>query len=298
MNSSQAKQLNLPDLMGRLGYEPISIKKEGKEYWYLSPFRKEKDASFHTSYLGGKWIWNDFGDRGGTVIDFVMRHENYHSVSDALLFLDKFFNKKTISVTSSAKKVKNRQFPPSTEKTLRLEKVKALKSNSLVEYLTKDRVINFSIANLYLKEIHFTNTENQKLYFALGMENMSGGYEIRNPFFKSSLGKKDITIVHGQDRGEVSIFEGYLDFLSYLTDQNKSKLKGDVLILNSIVFSEKAANLILAQSYSKVFTFFDNDKKGAETLAFFQKFPITIISCNHLYSNHKDYNQFLQQKKK
>ena len=31
MNSYQAKQLNLPDLMGRLGYEPTSIKKEGKE---------------------------------------------------------------------------------------------------------------------------------------------------------------------------------------------------------------------------------------------------------------------------
>ena len=58
MNSYQAKQLNLPDLMGRLGYEPTSIKKEGKEYWYLSPFRKEKDASVHTSFLGGKWIWN------------------------------------------------------------------------------------------------------------------------------------------------------------------------------------------------------------------------------------------------
>jgi len=296
MNSNQAKQLNLPDLMGRLGYEPTSIKKEGKEYWYLSPFRKEKDASFHTSYLGGKWIWNDFGDRGGTVIDFVMRHENYHSVSDALFFLDNVFNHKKLSITLKSQKRENQQIPL-TEKTLRLEKVKALKNNSLVEYLTKERGIKFSIANLYLKEIHFTNTENQKVYFALGMENMSGGYEIRNPFFKSSLGKKDLTIVHGSDRGEVSIFEGYLDFLSYLTDQSKSKLKGDVLILNSIVFSEKAINLILAQSYSKIFTFFDNDKKGAETLAFFQKFPIKVIPCNHLYSNHKDYNQFLQKKK-
>jgi len=270
MNSYQAKQLNLPDLMGRLGYEPTSIKKEGKEYWYLSPFRKEKDASFHTSFLGGKWIWNDFGDRGGTVIDFVMRHESYHRVSDALFFLDNVFNQKALSTTLNSKKRKNQQIPL-TEKTLRLKKVNILKNNSLIEYLTKERAINFSIANLYLKEIHFTNTGNKKIYYALGMENMSGGYEIRNPFFKSSLGKKDITIVHGQDRGEVSIFEGYLDFLSYLTDQNKNKLKGDVLILNSVVFSEKAANLILAQSYSKVY---------------------------HLYSNHKDYNQFLQQKKK
>ena len=61
MNSHQAKQIDLPNLMSRLGYEPTAIKKGGNEYWYRSPFRSEKDASFHTSYLGGKWIWKDFG---------------------------------------------------------------------------------------------------------------------------------------------------------------------------------------------------------------------------------------------
>ena len=88
MNSEQAKKLSLPDIMSRLGYEPTEITKGGAEYWYCSPFRKEKEPSFHTSYLGGKWIWNDFADSGGTVIDFVMRHEGYTKVSDALRFLE------------------------------------------------------------------------------------------------------------------------------------------------------------------------------------------------------------------
>jgi DNA primase len=91
MNSFEAKKLNLPEIMSRLGHEPISIKKGGNEYWYNSPFRAEKDASFHTSYLGGKWIWNDFGDSGGTVIDFILRHENMTMVSDALKFLDDMY---------------------------------------------------------------------------------------------------------------------------------------------------------------------------------------------------------------
>ena len=56
MNSEQAKKLSLPDIMSRLGYEPTEITKGGAEYWYCSPFRKEKEPSFHTSYLGGKWI--------------------------------------------------------------------------------------------------------------------------------------------------------------------------------------------------------------------------------------------------
>lgn len=39
----------------------------------------------------GKWIWNDFGDIGGTVIDFIMRHEGYSQVKDALSFLENMF---------------------------------------------------------------------------------------------------------------------------------------------------------------------------------------------------------------
>ena len=64
MNSEQAKKLSLPDILSRLGHQPTEIKNGGNEYWYRSPFRKEKEASFHTSFLGGKWIWNDFADSG------------------------------------------------------------------------------------------------------------------------------------------------------------------------------------------------------------------------------------------
>jgi DNA primase len=86
MNSKQAKQINFPDLLSRLGHEPVKITKGGRELWYASPFRKEKTASFHTSYLGGKWIWKDFGDTGGNVIDFVMRYQGIQ-FKDALAFL-------------------------------------------------------------------------------------------------------------------------------------------------------------------------------------------------------------------
>ena len=67
MNSYQAKKLNLPEIMARLGYQPTKEAKGGIEYWYNSPFRAEKEASFHTTYKGGKWIWNDFGDTSSAV---------------------------------------------------------------------------------------------------------------------------------------------------------------------------------------------------------------------------------------
>ena len=61
MNSEQAKQISLPDLLEQLGHIPVKTAKAGRELWYRSPFRDEKEPSFHTSFLGGKWIWNDFG---------------------------------------------------------------------------------------------------------------------------------------------------------------------------------------------------------------------------------------------
>lgn len=294
MNSFQAKKLSLPQIMSRLGYEPIKITKNGNEYWYSSPFRNEKAPSFHTSFLGGKWIWKDFGDIGGTVIDFIMRHENYNSVSHALKFLDKMFGNTNLKSTNKTLS----KFININEKTLVLDEVKGLQHPALIEYLTDERAINFSTANNYLNEIHFHNTENNKKYFALGMLNNSGGYEMRNAYFKSCLGKKDLSFFKGKGRGEICVFEGGLDFLSFLTDRKKRNLESDVIVLNSISFAEKAKSFIQDNNYSKIYAFFDNDAKGIETLETFKELPIKVVALNYLYKNYKDYNQYLQNKNK
>jgi hypothetical protein len=49
------------------------------------------------------------------------------------------------------------------------------------------------IATCYLREIHYK--AKGKRYFALCFPNDSGGYEIRNPYFKGSFSPKDITTV-------------------------------------------------------------------------------------------------------
>ena len=99
MNSHQAKQIDLPDLLARLGHHPVKVRKGGRELWYTSPFREERTPSFHTSYLGGKWIWKDFGDTGGTVIDFVMRYEGI-SFKQALAFLRKMYPEDSLRTES------------------------------------------------------------------------------------------------------------------------------------------------------------------------------------------------------
>ena len=57
MNCAQANGLNLVNWLFMQGYEPHKIK--GNNYWYLSPLRKEKEASFKVNINLN--IWYDHG---------------------------------------------------------------------------------------------------------------------------------------------------------------------------------------------------------------------------------------------
>ncbi|MCB0855945.1 MAG: hypothetical protein KDD63_27170, partial [Bacteroidetes bacterium] len=208
------------------------MKKNGQEYWYKSPFREEADASFHTSYLGGKWIWNDFGDMGGTVIDFVMRHENFSRVKDALQFLDQLYHQnpqqtylfrekgrgekpiKDNPTTLFSFQQQGRQAPES-DSELEMLKVQPLQNPLIFSYLEKTRKISRPLAIKYLKQVHYLHKPTGKAFFAMGIENRIGGYEIRIAsddygFTKSSLGGKDIAVIPGTDpgKGNANVFEG------------------------------------------------------------------------------------------
>ena len=69
MNCEQANQIDMVDYLSSLGYQPQKI--TGKNYWYLSPFRDEKEPSFKVERK--KNVWYDHGPgKGGKLVDFVM----------------------------------------------------------------------------------------------------------------------------------------------------------------------------------------------------------------------------------
>ena len=75
---------------------------------------------------------------------------------------------------------------------------------------------------------------NDKVYYGIGFKTDSGSFEIRNPFLKSASSPKSIaTFKNGAD--EVSVFEGFFDFLSYKVLEEKQVLpKTDYIVLNSL----------------------------------------------------------------
>lgn len=294
MNSLQAKKIPLTDVMARLGYEPLKTFKGGHEVQYRSPFRHEKEPSFYVNVV--KNVWYDFGERGGNTLDFAMRHENCDA-KGALEFLERLFSK---GYSYSPARPAQGTVLPSGSPTLELVEVKPLCSLGLIKYLTDERAIDLSTARLHLEEVHFCNRAEGKNFFAAGIKNRSGGYEVRNPYFKSSIGKKDFSFIEGKEgRGEAMVFEGFMDFLSCLTDTGKKHMGCDVLVLNSVSFRQPVVDFIKAKDYQKVYTFFDNDKGGMEATEFFkQELGGIVVACNHFYQSYKDYNQLLTSKKK
>lgn len=91
----------------------------------------------------------------------------------------------------------------------------------------------------------------------------------------------------------LSIFEGFLDFLSFLTYYDKKSFSSSVIILNSINLRNKALKEIEKHTFSKIYLFLDNDPSGKETTHFFQtKITSTpLVDKSYLYEKYNDFNE-------
>ena len=82
----------------------------------------------------------------------------------------------------------------------------------------------------------------------IAFPNISGGYEIRNRYFKGCIAPKEISHIRqsGKARETCYVFEGFMDYLSFLTLRlencpNFSELdKQDYMVLNSVSNVSKA----------------------------------------------------------
>ena len=81
MNCEQANQIDLVDYLYLLGYQAHKIRSQ--DYWYLSPLREEKKASFKVNRKKNVWYDHGFG-KGRNVIEFAVQFFNCN-VSEALL---------------------------------------------------------------------------------------------------------------------------------------------------------------------------------------------------------------------
>lgn len=288
MNSYEAKQIPIQDFLAREGFRPTATKQS--ELWYKSPLRDERTPSFKVNLILNTFF--DFGaNEGGTIIDLVclMYRE---SVKDALTRLEsKFGTSRTYEKPYSIeRKTGNRVFE--------IVEIKKITHPALFYYL-KERCIDFEVANKYLKQIDFKVRNKSVVQFALGFENnIKGEFEFRNKFMKGFLGStKDITSINIQAGNRVLVFEGFFDFLSYLTDHNIRELKDSVIVFNSTMLEKKARKILESVAFSEVCFFLDNDNAGEisfQNLSAGLHYHVNNKSI--IYFGFKDYNEYLVNK--
>ena len=235
MTIQDAKQIKLADYLQSLGYTPV--KQQGKSLWYKSPLRNETDASFKVNTELNQWY--DFGiGKGGNII--ALAAELYHNENVAYL-LER--------ISERTPYIRPATFSFGEQKThsssFQGVQVGELSSLALIDYL-RGRGINIELAKRECKELRFEH--NGKPYFAIGFPNISGGYELRNRYFKGCLAPKDITHIRqqGGQRDVCYLFEGFMDYLSFLTirvnnnPEEPRTGKQDYMVLNSVTNLSKA----------------------------------------------------------
>jgi hypothetical protein len=131
----------------------------------------------------------------------------------------------------------------------------------------------------------------QKQYYAIGFENNSGGYELRNAFVKLSSSPKDFTLID-KDSKDIHVFEGFFDMLSYLTLYNNPRQQQQsILILNSISLFEKARSVL--ETHEKISLYLDRDKAGMDQTRYALSISDRYRDKSSLYQHHKDLNDWL-----
>ena len=293
MTYKEANNISIKDYLNSLGIQPVTEK--GSYGMYRSPLREDNTPSFKVDYNAN--LWCDYGTgEGGTLIDLVMK-QNGCNAYGAICRLEQ---DDTASFSFHGKDLPERDTKRQAASPIEVRRIQPLQNPALMRYLL-ERGISPGTAAPYVQEMYYRI--GGKPYFALAFRNNSGGYELRNPRFKGST-SKDITHIRqkGEPREKCLVFEGFMDYLSFLTLRMKNCPtmpnldRQDYVILNSTVNVPKAIDVLYP--YERIHCMLDNDKAGYEaTRAIELEYSYRVRDFSHNYRGYSDLNDYLCDRK-
>jgi DNA primase len=289
-------RVSLVDLLARLGHAPAY--RSGKELFYRSMLRQENTPSLSVDDKLDVWFDhggpNASGIKGGNVIDFGLAY--WHPITFPEV-LDKIGALMAMashtSLPDDSREKRPRQLAARVA-NYRIEAIKELGRHPAITRYLKSRGI-WEAAQGKVKEVYYTiagGPKQGRRFFSAGWQNELGAWELRNRIgnrdFKACLGRKAVTVVPGNPE-HLSLFEGYMDYLSWLTDNPQAT--DTVLVLNSVNLIQAA--IAKASSFASINVYFDRDKAGQTALQTLQAAIPQAEDGSPVYSRHKDYNEML-----
>jgi DNA primase len=239
--------------------------------------------SFSVNDKAGTWY--DHGEgKGGNIIDFALRYWpglTFPEVMEKILSVSRSSPlPASINFQRKAKAIEEPKYG--------ILKIRELGHNNILTTYLESRGIA-DVAADRLQEVYYYVEDENKFrsnYFATGWLNETGSWEVRNAYFKGCLGKKAITFIPNSDR-RLAVFEGYFDYLSWLTDNPFAT--ESVLVLNSLALLQ--LGLAKARSYRDVYLYFDHDPSGERATLDFKQAKPDAIDCSGIYKGFNDYNE-------
>jgi DNA primase len=260
------------------------VKDYGYYGMYHCPFRDDHNASFKVDY--NKNVWHDFGtNEGGTMIDLVMKMNNcsFHEAANKL--------EREYAGVQISNNVDDSFSFHGDNPSIAIQNIVPITHPKLTVWI-QERKVDLALANMYCREIHYRNRD--KDFFSIGFRNDKGGYELSSPpNFKSCISPKDITTIRN-NQDACLVFEGFWDFLSYLTIQKIERSKHDVTVLNSVANIQKAMDFL--KTHKEIYTYLDNDDAGRTATQTIKSACLSVNDRSERYAGFKDLNDYLRQK--
>ena len=286
---SLIKRYSIVEYLERKGIRPV--RKTSTYVMYRSPLREETHPSFKVDTEKNLWI--DYAEgRGGSIIDLCIRLEGC-TLSEAICRLGQNALEHTAYCSCSSKR--ETSISPNQRKDITASGTRRLTSISdtlpphLQEYLKKERCIDLEKATPFLKCISYEVRERR--YEAIGFANSSGGYELRdNHLFKGTIAPKDITPIFEDKAQPVCLFEGFMDFLSFLS--MKEEVTNQCLVMNSVSNVVRSIHYLNKRNITSVRAFLDNDDAGRKAVPEFVNTGFKVEDMAVYYRDFKDLNEF------
>ena len=256
-------------------------------YMYYSPFRDEAAPSMRVTVnpSDGTWIWADFGGSpspgrkvdGGGVLHLVCRLEGLNPSSEADLakaagVLRQIASSKGVAVIETESlRERRRAARPAGIVVDRVDGT--FTRRNLVNYMCRVRGVPRQLLESYCRQVTYHyRSDSSRRFTVVGFPNNAGGYTLRGTgegSKKNYLSGISTFAPDGSHRpdgaasgGGCALFEGFVDFLSWLAWRGETVPGMDVCVLNSTANVGQAKDWILA--HGVVRTFFDNDNAGGE----------------------------------
>ena len=282
---SRIKRYPIVEYLERKGIKPV--RKTPTYAMYRSPLREETHPSFKVDTEKNLWI--DYGEgRGGSIIDLCMRMEGC-TLSEAIRRLGQNAPDNGTYNFLNDFVPNNPQPAMAVNGARRLIEISDTLSPHFQEYLTKERCIDLEKAMPFLKCISYE--VRGRHYQAIGFANLSGGYELRDDkTFKGTIAPKDITPIFTDRAEPVCIFEGFMDFLSFLS--MKEEITNHCLVMNSVSNVARTIRYLNDRHLTHIRAFLDNDEAGRRTVQDFIKAGFHVEDMNIHYKDFKDLNEY------